>query len=476
MSALDCIKAAIMLIGYFGIAPALGLWMRDHRQRQRWMFGLLVFMTSWQINKLTLMVDSIELYRGATKGFEYSWMIVVALGLLLSEALSRGPKRRWIAPGLALYLLYVAASWVSIFAAPNKVYVWMAAFRFIQPAVIYLAAFHFFRDADDLRILMKSVSATLCIQALVVVKLKYLNHIYQVWGWFEHQNALAMWAYMCSLPLLAMALGPASKKDARWCWAGYFASAIIIESALARASLVAFAIGTFAVIVLSLCDRVTMRRLVAPAVMGLVGMIGLAFTLKTIMFRFSEDRNQSSSELRILLIQASKLMLHDSAIGLGWNNYALVINKPWSYGDCIDQWQIDRGNTLDPDELKPQPESHYWLLLAENGWPGFVSYLLFIGVTTWWCLLAAWRYRGTLLGAFLMGLLVALVLTYLHSTIERCLTQTKNLAMWLIFLGFIARLKLPPPALAAMMRSRVKRRREKRIAALPEPAGEPVMS
>jgi hypothetical protein len=167
-----------------------------------------------------------------------------------------------------------------------------------------------------------------------------------------------------------------------------------------------------------------------------------------IVFRFTEDRNQASSELRVLLIEASKLMLHDSAIGLGWNNYAQVINPPYHYGDCIDEWQIERGNTLNPNEAKPQPESHYWLLLAENGYPGFFAYILFISVTAWWCLRTAWRFRRTVLGAFFMGLLVALLLTYCHSTVERCLTQTKNLSMWLIFLGIVARLKtIPKPRL-----------------------------
>ena len=32
-------------------------------------------------------------------------------------------------------------------------------------------------------------------------------------------------------------------------------------------------------------------------------------------------------------------------------------------------------------------------------------------------------------------------LTYLHGTVERVLTQTKNLSMWLIFLGFLGRIE-----------------------------------
>src|SRR5207253_317639 len=93
------------------------------------------------------------------------------------------------------------------------------------------------------------------------------------------------------------------------------------------------------------------------------GTIGLLIALPTLVARFGEDRNEQSKELRTLLNTASREMLHDSAIGIGWNNYALVINPPWSYGDVIDDWTRERGFTVDPEELKPQPESHYWLIM-----------------------------------------------------------------------------------------------------------------
>ena len=226
----------------------------------------------------------------------------------------------------------------------------------------------------------------------------------------------------------------------RWCLAGYAGSGIIVVCALARASLLAWTLGTIIVIIYSWCDGITVRRVVAPIAMAGVATIGLAFTIQTIIFRFTESRNQLSSELREKLIESSKLMLADSSIGIGWNNFAIVINKPYPYGDPIDEWTISRGMNVNPDEAKPQPESHYWLLLAENGYPGFISYMIFIGLTGFWVYRAAWRWRGTLVGVYLAGLSIALTITYAHSTIERCLTQTKNIAMWLIFLGAAVRL------------------------------------
>ena len=39
----------------------------------------------------------------------------------------------------------------------------------------------------------------------------------------------------------------------------------------------------------------------------------------------------------------------------------------------------------------------------------------------------------------LTALLIGFLLMYLHSMLERVLTQTKNLAMWMILLGIIAK-------------------------------------
>src|SRR5258708_5665527 len=104
---LDLIKGFLALIAYFAIGPALGFAIRKNRQHQRWVFALLVFATSWHINKITIMLGSIEWYRGATKGFEFSFLDVLSIALLIS---GRNGIGRWFAPGAGLYLLYVAMS------------------------------------------------------------------------------------------------------------------------------------------------------------------------------------------------------------------------------------------------------------------------------------------------------------------------------------------------------------------------------
>ncbi|MEZ5413283.1 MAG: hypothetical protein R3F03_03105 [Opitutaceae bacterium] len=437
----EVIKYFVVAGWYLVLPPLLAFVLKGRRRYQRWVMGAMIFITSIHITKFTVMLGSIEWYRGHTKGFEASLLVGLSLALLLAGAWEKAKGFRWVPPGLGWWWLYCAVSVVSIFAAPNQVYVLMAATKFFSVGVILAAAYNFLCDEEDLRWVLRCIAVTLAVQAAVVLKMKYLDGFYQVRGWFEHQNPLAMWAYMLGLPLLAAAMAKVSRRDGRWYIAGFLAAAIIVQSALSRAALAVFAAGVMAVLVAGLMDGVTARRVRTILVLGFVGMLGLAATADTIIARFNDHGNQASGETRDVMNLASAAMLRDSAIGLGWNNFALTINRPYPYGDVIDDWERDRGHKVDEDYAKGVVESHYWLLLAETGYGGFVTYLLMIGVVQWWAVRGAWLRRGTLAGVFLAAVAIGFGLTYVHSDLERVLTQTKNLSMWMILVGCVARLE-----------------------------------
>lgn len=435
----DLIKLPIVLIAYLVVAPLLGFVLAGKRSWQRLVLCLMVFMTSWHINKLTLMIMSVESYRGHTKGFEGGIMQVLALALLWARRREVPAEFRWLPSAAVLWVGQCILCSLSIFGAPNPAYVAMAAWKFASATVIFAAAYHMVRSAEDLRLLLRAVTVTLVVQMLVVLKLKYVDGHYQVRGWFEHQNPLAMWSYLLGLPLFASALGPNDPIETRWQLTGFIASAILLECSLSRAALAMFALGVIAVAVLSLADGINLKRLRILFGIAFVGTLGLVASIGTIIARFHDEGNTASKETRELLNLASRAMLQDHWLGVGWNNYGITINHPFPYGDVIDDWTRDRGHRVDEDEPKGLSESHYWLICAENGYLGIISYLAFIGLTGWWAARGAYAWRGTVLGAFLIGLLVALALTYAQSTLERVLTQTKNLATWMLLLGVVAR-------------------------------------
>jgi hypothetical protein len=155
-------------------------------------------------------------------------------------------------------------------------------------------------------------------------------------------------------------------------------------------------------------DKFTAKRLRVIATMAGLGLLGLPLVLDTVIAPFNDEGNQASGETRGVMNLASKAMLDASFMGIGWKNFALTINPPYAYGDVIDDWERDRGHKVDPDYAKGVVESHYWLLLSENGWPGFLTYMVFIVGAQFALLLGWWRHRGTPRGAYLFGMGVAL--------------------------------------------------------------------
>ncbi|MGI8965479.1 MAG: O-antigen ligase family protein, partial [Limisphaerales bacterium] len=242
---------------------------------------------------------------------------------------------------------------------------------------------------------------------------------------------------------------------------GFCASAFVVQSTLSRAGLVIFAAGAVGVLGLGLVDQITKRRLRIIAVLGVIAAVGLTFTMRTIINRFNDYYNSESNHSRVLLNRASKRMLRDYPLGIGWNNYGLMINHPYPYGNEIDAWFRSEYQTVNKKERKGISESHYWLLLAENGYEGFISYLIFIGVFFWWSLAGAWFFRKTFLGCFSFGIAAGCGVNYLQSFYERVLTQPRNLMLWLIVLAATSRIETWRQAAKKLTRSDRKARRSR---------------
>ena len=183
-------------------------------------------------------------------------------------------------------------------------------------------------------------------------------------------------------------------------------------------------IGIVAIILVGFFDKISMRRFLITASICIGGVFALLMTIDTIVGRFVQYGNEASEQTRQVMNLAAKAMLDDNPIGVGWNNFAVAVNYPFPYGDVIDNWNLDRGMNVSIEYAKGVVESHYWLIKSENG-----------------------LRRGRYEAAILSGIIIAFALTYLHSNLERVLTQTKNLALWMLFLGLIgALIRLPKSA------------------------------
>jgi hypothetical protein len=427
---------------FFFVAPALGFLMRRSYRWQRVAFGLMCFMTIEGIltpGEWGLTLEPI-LYRGHSRGFHFYFIEVVASALFFAQVFGNWRRVKLLPPGLGLYFVYCGLSFLSIINAPESPLVYMAALKAVKVSIIFLAGYNFIQTDDDLRFFLKAMAGTMIWEFVVVLKLKYVNHIYQVPGTFEHQNALAMFTSMIAMLFLAVGLGT-KEKGSNFLILSFICCAGIVQSTLSRGALIMFAIGTIGVIAVSLIDKPTKRRLVGTAALGVIGLLGLMLTMDTIIARFNDYGNDESKRTRDMLNDASRQMLRDYPLGIGWNNFARVINHPFSYGDKIDDWQRFNGNPVDIYYEKGVVESLYWLILAETGYQTLICYLVLISMFLWWNLRSMLFFRNHLVGCVSMGIAMGCGVNYLQSTLERVLTQPRNLMLWMLILATTSRIE-----------------------------------
>ena len=176
-------------------------------------------------------------------------------------------------------------------------------------------------------------------------------------------------------------------------------------------------------------------------VLAAIGIFGILMTFNTIVGRFNDYGNDESKRTRVMLNAASREMLRDYPLGIGWNNFARVINKPFPYGDKIDDWQRANGNPVDPAYQKGVVESVYWLILAETGYQTLACYVVLMSVFLLWNLRAMMFFRHHLVGCVSLGIAIGCGINYVQSTLERVLTQPRNLMLWMLMLATTAKIE-----------------------------------
>jgi O-antigen ligase len=390
------------------------------------------------------MLYSIESYRGHTKGFEFNFLEAIAIGFALNAILEKRKDFRWFPPGILLWFTWIFFCLFSVFQAIEPLYVFMPAFKFAKMSLIMLGVFSAIRHEKDILALMRGFAIALLVQVVICLWGRYVQGGFRVMGWFEHQNPMAMWSYMVSLPLFGLALSKQTKPaDVLLCFTAFASAGLVVVLSVSRASLAAFGLGAVIMLIGSLLQGFTLRRIMIGVGGALGGIFVLAMAADTFMERMDED-STPENDLRFALNQQSAAMLKDSPLfGIGWNNFGLANSRPLGtkYSEILERWEQNRGRRIYPElfEANPLTESLYWLWLAETGSLGFGFFLLFLLLTLWHGLRATIGFWKSPIGLMLLGIFVALTITYFHGRVERVLTQTKNLTTWIILCAIMAR-------------------------------------
>jgi hypothetical protein len=394
------------------------------------------------------MLDSIETYRGHTKGFEFSFIEVLGIAVIVASAKRRDPGWRLLGPGTFVYLGWCALMALSLFHSISLVHGLMAVVKFTKIVILLVAGFHFLRDEEDLFWVLRTLAAMLIFMALTCLKMRLIEGRFRTVGTFEHQNPMAMWCYFGAIPLFAMALRKETVKRDSLLFLGAVAGAgICVLLSVSRGALAAFGVGCVAVMGLAFLRGVS-KKLITITVLSAIGGVLVALTaLDSVFARMKEEKGREADgeeDLRAVMIAQARAMLHDSSIGIGWNNYGIANSRPLErYSLIMEEWDLSRGFRIYEENyyMNPLTESYYWLILGENGYPGIYGCAAFLATTLIWGLRVQRAFWKTAAGWFAGALLVALSLQYIHATVERVLTQTKNLSLWLLMLGLLSKLE-----------------------------------
>lgn len=451
----DFIKFIVALALYGGLAPLLGTMLATRRTWQRALFGLLMFMPSLQPGRITFMLGSIDTYRGHVKGYEVSFVEVFSLALII--AVLKGPReplmprRAKLPPGVLIYLGWSFIGLLSIVNAWEPSYVLMTFNRVFKSTLIFAAAALFLRDEKDLRAAVTGLALSMLLQAWICLKMRYLEGYFQIKGWFEHQNPMSMWAYMSACVVFAAAMHKEVKGWLLWICLGAFGSAgLCVLLSVSRAALAAYAFGAGLVLLMA-WFRGPGARTAFATFMGMIGAVMvMMFAMDSLNSRLkevAESKEKNAEDLRPVLNRQSKTMLNDfPLLGIGWNNYGIANSRPlgFKYSEVLEEWDRERGFTIIDENYwaNPLTESLYWLLLSENGWLGWSSFILFELATLLYGLRAIKHGGKSLMGYVAFGIFVALAICYPHGTVERILTQTKNLSHWLLLAGILAGMEM----------------------------------
>lgn len=433
----ELIKAAVIFNVFVVGAPIAGVVIKNRPAWQRAAFGLMLFLTIGGLMgpvEFGLTLQSVEWYRGHAKGFYFYLICAIGITLTVARCLEKPVGLKFLSLGLVLYTLHVFLCAVSIKNAPMPGYTLMAFHKSLIFIWVFMGAYCFFQKEDDYAFLIRVMSMVMVWEMFVMLKLRYLDGMYQVRGTFEHQNPLAMFSIMIGMIFLSAAIGPAFR-GRNVALVGYGACGVTVLFTLSRAAMAIFGAGSIAIIGFSTMWKPTSRKLGVAASLFLGGSLVVVAALDTIVARFNQKGNKESGETREIMKDMCRAMNSDYPLGIGWNNYVHVANPPFRYCEIWWDYERSRGMRVDEERQIGAVESHYYLLLAENGWLGLGSYLVVIVYFLLVNIRSFFAHPDSLARWFSFGIAAGCSMNYVQSTLERVLTQPRNLGLWMIVLA-----------------------------------------
>jgi hypothetical protein len=419
-------------------------------------FVALIFFSPL-IERMDVNYVSREWYRGTSRGFQFSPLDALMIGLLVSAILAprRGESRGYWPASLGLMLVFLFYICFNLVITEPRLFGLFELSKFIQGMILLLAVAFYLRSEREVRLLIWAVVAMLAYQCLLAIKQRYVDGIHRVPGSLEHSNGLSM--LLClTAPLLVAAFNANLPKLLKVACAAVLPLVCVAEIlTISRAGLVILPTVLIGTALFTMSFRITPRK-IAIVLVALVGVTAItAKAWNSIVARFDEatlkeeyGKKRNMGRGYYLTIAAS--IASEEPFGVGFNNWSYwVSNKygprhgyrfvPYLGPDREPSWDLPPNANVDEAQAAPAHNLGA-LTLGELGIPGLILFGLLwlrwfqMGATFLWPRIPEPMRR---LG---IGLFFGLVGVALHSWTEWAVRQTGTYYVFHILLGALAAL------------------------------------
>jgi hypothetical protein len=393
-------------------------------------------------------------YRGTTRGFEFTFLDVLAIGLLVSMLLlPRTGQRRWYWPaGLGAMILYVLYCCFSIAISEPKLYGLFELSKILRGILIFLTAALFVQSERELGILAFGLGCALCLEGAWAVKQHYLDGLYRSPGSLDHPNSLSVYLCTASPVFVAAATSDGLPRWLRrFCMVCIPVATVAILFTVSRAGIPIFALVMLGAAAFCVSWRITARKIIVTLVAG-VGLAGFGLqSWDRLRDRFSqttleEEYTADHFEGRGYYLRQAKVIVDDRFFGVGLNNWSYWVCKKYGaqtgfqYED-YDDIEYAPSREILPSFMYAAPAHNLAALtVGELGWFGLIIFML-VWLRWFWMGASFLRERSSAARhRFGVGFFFATCGVFLQNLFEWVYRQTEILFMFHILLGALASL------------------------------------
>ncbi len=395
-------KFIIIAVLVFSVS-LFGLLVRGRRRALPWLALGLGFLPFFEV---TLNPISFERYRGDSRGLEFALVDFFACAVVIALPMPKGRSSplRWT------FVLYLMVCLASLFQAQSPVLASFAVWKVLRTFLLFVAVTRICQQGQQAGNILRGLAWGIVYAAGLALWQRYALGMHAARGPFSHQNGLGQTANLVFPIFYALVL---TGQGGRLAQASCVASAICVVLSLSRGSMALFVVALALVFVGACARKVSWRILGVSALTATGGIVLLVQSYDTIVQRFL-TAPEASKEARHAFNEVAAAMLNDHVLGIGMNQFSLVLNL--KYADKFGIPDIDRDGLV---------HNVFWLTASELGYVGLMVFVVLLMTPLWIAIPQALNRRRAGQRDVMWGLVVGLGVVIVQGTLEWSLRMTQ---------------------------------------------------